>query len=113
MLIGKLFIGPIRRSKTAYAVTNQRIIIFSGISKRNIKSVTLDALNDMSVSIRKNGKGTIRLGNSIGTPWNSRYTGHQYYLVERSIYVPEFEMIEDVKMVYDLIKKLKNEKKSD
>ncbi|HCS40699.1 MAG: hypothetical protein ACYDH2_03290 [Anaerolineaceae bacterium] len=109
MLAGKLIIGPWRHRKTVYAVTNQRIIIISGIENRNIKSIRLTGLKEINVSYRKNGKGIIRFGNAIETPWDTRYTTHLYYLVERNVYIPEFEMIEDVRKVYNLIKKLQNE----
>jgi hypothetical protein len=109
MLAGKLIIGPWRRRKTFYAVTNQRIIIISGIENRNIKSIRLNGLKEINVSYRKNGKGIIRFGNAVETPWDSRFTTHLYYLVERNVYNPEFDMIDDVKKVYNLIKKLQNE----
>lgn len=108
ILAGTLFFQPHLRKNRLYVVTNQRIIILTKGKNINIKSVRLDAIRVMNINVRKDGQGTLRLGEEINTPWSSRHTRSRYYFVDRSVFIPEFEMIENAKNVYDLIKKLQS-----
>lgn len=96
------------RFKTSYAITNHRIIIRSGIINLNTKSIFLAELNELYLSIHKSGKGTIRFGGSQTVPvWNYKY---KFNVVDRTYDTPSFELIDNVKEIYGLIKKLQFEK---
>lgn len=97
-----------QQKKTVYAITNHRIIIQSGIVNLNIKSIFLADLKEINLCVKKSGRGTIRFGASNILPvWNHQYGS---YIVERTYYAPSFVLIDDVKRIYDLIKKLQYEK---
>jgi hypothetical protein len=57
--IGRFFVDRIRRARTSYALTSQRIIIRSG---RNTQSLMLAALSDISINERPNRTGTLTFG---------------------------------------------------
>lgn len=108
MIIGKFIYQKWQRKKTFYAVTNQRIIIKYGIDTQNTKTLLIKELNDININIRKNGKGVIAFGTTLGIPMRYRRYGDDY--IERTMSAPTFEMIDNVQSVYNLIKKLQWEK---
>jgi len=111
MIIGKFFYQKWQRKKIFYAVTNQRIIIKYGIETQNIKTLLIKDLNDINVNIRKNGKGVIAFGTTLGIQMRYRRYGDDY--IERTMCAPTLEMIDDVQNVYDLIKKLQWKKNNE
>jgi hypothetical protein len=104
MIIGKFIYQSWQRKKIFYAVTNLRIIIKYGIETQNTKTILIKDLNDINVNIRKNGKGVIAFGTTLGIPMRYRRYGEDY--IERTMSAPTFEMIDEVQKVYDLIKDL-------
>ena len=88
------------RAKTFYGVTNERVIIISGLFSKQVKSLNLRTLMDVSLSERSDGSGTISFGPSYptgrwvpsGWPGASRYAP------------PAFEMIDEAKSVYETIR---------
>jgi len=111
MMIGKYFFQKWQRKKIFYAVTNQRIIIKYGIDTQNTKTILIKELSDINVNIRKNGKGVIAFGTTLGIQIRYRRYGDDY--IERTKFAPTFEMIDDVQNVYNLIKKLQWKKIND
>src|SRR6266850_5154513 len=49
LIFGRFLLDAKQRSNTFYGVTNQRIIIVSGISSRKIKSLNVRTLSDVSL----------------------------------------------------------------
>lgn len=62
IVIGRFFVEAKQREKTFYAVTQQRIVIVSGLFSRSVKSLNLKTISDLSVSARSDGRGTITFG---------------------------------------------------
>jgi hypothetical protein len=62
MLVGRFVIDAKQRARTLYGVTNQRVIIKSGLFSRSVKSINLRTLSDLTMTEKKNGGGTITLG---------------------------------------------------
>jgi hypothetical protein len=99
-VIGRFIVDSLLRAKTLYGLTNRRVIIISGVSSRTINSLTLRTLNDLSVTERSDGSGTVLFGRpnpfatwNAGMPW----PGIGQYQT------PSFELIQDAKRVYDQI----------
>ena len=50
------------RSRTYYGLTNERVIIISGLSSRTVKSLQVQTLTDVSLSEEASGTGTVAFG---------------------------------------------------
>ncbi|MDV6330119.1 hypothetical protein [Asticcacaulis sp. 201] len=69
MIFGRFFVDAAARAKTAYAVTDRRIIITCGNS---VQSLTLNNLPQIELKTGANGRGSIIFGQSnlfMGTGW--------------------------------------------
>lgn len=103
MIFGRFFVDAWQRSKTFYGVTNERVIVVSGIFSRNVKSLNLKTLTDISISERKDLSGTITFGPSDqSSSWSANFpftTGWR-----NEITYPVFDSIADAKRVYDTIR---------
>jgi hypothetical protein len=103
-VFGRFIADAIRRGKTFYGLTPRRAIIVSGLFNRQVKSVDLASLGELSVSERADRSGTISLGAPSGmTAWAAGMMGPSWPGSARYL-PPRFEMIEDVKAVYDKIR---------
>jgi hypothetical protein len=102
IIFGRFFVDARARAKTFYAVTSDRIIILSGLFSRQVKSLQLRTLSDVSFTQKSDGSGTITFGptsfstflNNPGSSWPSARSA-----------VPAFEMIDRVREVYDTIRR--------
>jgi hypothetical protein len=100
IVFGRFIVDAMSRAKTFYGVTNERIIIISGLFSRQVKSLNLRTLTDVSLSERSDESGTISFGPVYpmgrwvpgGWPGASRYAP------------PTFDMIEQAKRVYETIR---------
>ena len=101
IMFGRFFVDVAQRSKTAYGVTNQRVIIRSGIFSQDTKSLNLRTLSDVTLSEKRDGSGTITLGPSVG--YYSWFAGAAWPGMSRRL-PPRFDNIPDAKRVYDLIR---------
>jgi len=105
LVIGRFFVDARMRSRTRYGLTNGSIIIVTGRSTGPVRSLLLRTLNEISLTEKADGSGTITFGPQLlggrlappGWPGSTRYAA------------PAFEMIEGVKKVYDLIRKTQKE----
>jgi hypothetical protein len=100
LIAGRFFVDARQRAHTFYGVTNQRIILVSGMASQKIKSLNLRTLSDVTLDQKANGPGTISFGASplpawfsAGVSWPGMPTG------------PAFELIENAKDVFDVIRK--------
>ncbi len=101
LIIGRFALDSAERERTAYGLTNTRAIIVSGIRSRTVKSLTLRAQSNISLTEEPDGSGTIL----FETP--SMYG--RWILGPRTPWPglpvpPAFEMIEDAKTVYSTIR---------
>ncbi len=94
--VGRFFVDARQRANTYYGLTNERVIILSGLFNRNIKSLNLGTLAQIDITQHNDGRGTITFGPSHPmVAWSSASwpSGNRYA-------PPSFEMIEDAKEVY-------------
>jgi hypothetical protein len=101
LIFGRFFVDAARRARTFYVLTDERVIIISGIFSRTIKSLPLKTLTEVNLVTKSNNSGTITFGHMslhaymAGVmPW----PGMSRYLP------PSFEFIEDARAVYDQIR---------
>lgn len=101
MIVGRFFADAWMRSKTQYFLTDQRVLIVSGIFSSSAKSLPLRSLPDFTFSERGDGSGTITLGSSNlpfgglavqGWPGSSRQRP------------PALEMIENARSVHEMLR---------
>src|SRR5512138_2866385 len=98
VIFGRFFVDSIQRSKTYYAITNERAIIISGLFNQNTKSLDLKKLPEINLNTKSNGRGTITFGASHPMAW--MYAGSGFPNMGRYHVAPSFEMVDDAKMVY-------------
>jgi len=100
MNFGRFPLDARRLNKTYYALTDRRIIIFSGLVSREVESISLRNLPNLVLDAKPDGSGTITFGDK--NPLTVMY-GSIYGRVFLGPGVPAFEMIENASGVYDLI----------
>jgi hypothetical protein len=101
VLIGRFFVDWYQRTRTYYALTDQRVIILDGVFNRQVKSLTLATLSDTSLIERSKGSGSITFGPS---PSSFSWFGRSSWRGMNSQQAPQFDMIENVRKVYALIR---------
>ena len=104
LIVGRFFVDAKQRSRTFYGLTNQRVIIVSGVVSRNIKSLQLRTLSEVSLAEREDGSGTITFGPSA--PWWSGVGGWPGARKDAS---PTFESIPAAREVLERIRSAQNE----
>jgi len=77
IVFGRFIVDALTRRKTFYGITNERIVIISGLFSQEIKSLNLRTLTDVYLSERGDGSGTITFwpGTShgaLGARWLAR-----------------------------------------
>jgi hypothetical protein len=107
IIFGRFFVDSAQRSRTYYALTNERAIIISGLFNQNTKSLDLKKLPEINLSTGGHGSGTITFGTSHPMAW--MYAGSGFPNMGRYQIAPSFEMIDDAKTVYQHIKRLQRE----
>jgi hypothetical protein len=99
LLIGRFFVDAAQRRRTFYALTNERIVIVSGLTSRSVRSLALRSLEQVEVSERASGRGTIAFGRSaFGSFVIPGWPAMRSYLP------PMFDMIPDVAAVAKLVR---------
>jgi hypothetical protein len=100
---GRFLIDKRRRANTIYGITDNRIIIRSGVFSKKVNSFNIKTLSNLSVNAKPDGSGNILFsqgdfvfGMMSGMIWQGMGTR----------FVPRFELIEEVRNVYNTILKL-------
>lgn len=101
IIFGRFFVDSYQRARTYYGVTEQRIIIVGGLANREVKSITLQGLNDISLSERPDGSGSITFGPT--NPTYAMWSGSAWPGTAKKI-VPAFDLIDQVRTVYNIIR---------
>lgn len=99
MVFGRFVVDSVRRRKTFYGITNERIVIVSGLFQKNVKSLNVRTLSNVSLSEKTNGEGTILLGPSSFL--ESMYGGMAWPGIPQG--APKLESIQNAKKVYRLL----------
>ena len=101
IVVGRFFVDSWQRSKTHYAVTNERILVVDGIRKLTVRNAQLSALADMSLAEHSNGAGTITFGSS---PVPAMFRSLSSWPGMRERLGLQFDLVPEAKVVFDLIR---------
>lgn len=100
LVVGRFFLDSAQRARSFYGVTDQRALVISGLMSRNVRSLALRNLPEISLNEERNGQGTIVLGAML--PYTSMWYGTSWPGMSSRL-APAFEMIDDARRVYRLI----------
>ena len=101
IVFGRFYVEAKQRENTVYGLSNERVIIYSGLFSKKLKSLNIRTLTDVTLSESANGCGSISFGNSF--PFASMFAGMPWPGVEQMM-GPRFDLIEDAKGVYKKIR---------
>jgi hypothetical protein len=100
IVFGRFFLDSYQRGRTYYGLTDRRIIIVSGLINRDLKTIAIQNLAEVSLQEKRDGSGAIFFGpvNPIyamfaGTSWPGM----------RGRMPPSFDLIPEVRKVYNLV----------
>ena len=105
-IFGRFFVDSMTRKNTYYGVTNDRVIIVTEFPTSKTKSLGLSTLTDITFSTKPDQSGTISFGaqhpmaemfGGMNWPGMGAYQG------------PRFDMIDNVKSVYDKLQRAKKD----
>jgi Bacterial PH domain len=102
LIIGRFFVDAYQRARTTYGVTDQRVIIISGLVSRAVQSLALRNLGDISLRERADRSGSITFGPT--SPMYAMWYGSGWPGMDKKL-APAFEFIENVREVHDLIRR--------
>ncbi len=102
MVVGRFFVEARQRSSTFYAVTPERVLIISGLFSREVKSLSLKTITDLSLSQGKNDQGSITFGPQ--NPFASMFGGIPAWPGVSQQQGPRFDLVPDAKHVYEIIR---------
>jgi len=101
VIFGRFILDIAQRRATFYALTTDRAIIVSGLLHQTVRSVVLKNLGELSVTTRRDGTGTITFGQPNPFAW--AYPGGGFTMWGTAHYAPTFELVDNVKTVYQRI----------
>jgi hypothetical protein len=97
LIVGRFFADAWQRARTYYGITNERVLIVSGLFQKQVKSLALRSLSEVTLSERGDRSGSITFGAVpvmygwlAGSGWPG--TGKQL--------PPSFDLIENARQVY-------------
>ena len=107
LLVGRFYVDAVIRTRTCYGLTNQRVIILSGLWTRQVKSLSLRTLPEISLREGPGARGTIEFDSS---PWPMMqwFPGMIWPGISR-YQPPSFELVERAREVYDLVRMAQQE----
>lgn len=103
MVFGRFLVDRAQRERTTYGVTNERVIIKSGLFSRTVKSINLRTMSDITLKERGDGSGMITFGASH--PMHLMFEGMNWWPGVNQYQSPGFEFIPDAKQVYQIIRR--------
>lgn len=102
LIIGRFFVESRQRERTYYAVTNERVLIISGLVRPTVKSLSLRTLTDVSLTEGSNGEGSITFG--AASALSGMFGGFAGWPGMDANSGPRFDLIPRAKGVYDIIR---------
>jgi hypothetical protein len=69
LLAGRFVVDTYTRRNTIYGLTSRRVLISSGLFSRDLRSLDLVSLPEMSLSLEENSYGTITFGPGAANFW--------------------------------------------
>jgi hypothetical protein len=107
LIFGRFFVDAKIRARTYYGVTNERIIIISGLFSQQTKSLQLRNLSEVSHTQRSDGSGTITFGSA---PFMGGFFPRGSWPGAGRYAPPTFDLIDHSKEVYDIIRSVQKTK---
>jgi hypothetical protein len=101
-IFGRFFVDAKVRANTEYAVTNRRAIIVSGLFSKSVRSFDLQSMSQITLTEKADQSGTITFG---PPPYGA--TQRSPLSFGTSTQQPAFEMIDNVRSVYETIEQAK------
>jgi hypothetical protein len=95
MIVGRFFYEAMLRSRTYYGLTNERVIIISGVFSPTVKSLQVQTLTGVSLSEEASGTGTVTFGPNMSHSGRGSGAG--------SNPPPSFGSIADAREVFERI----------
>jgi hypothetical protein len=95
LFVGHFFWNALRRRFTEYAVTNQRVIVRSGIFSNTTQSIDYRKIPTLTVTEKSDGSGTIQFGEARAVNAGEGVT----YVATK------MEAVPDVRAIYNIIRK--------
>ncbi len=101
LIVGRFFVDAYQRARTRYAVTDQRVLIVTRLWNKDVKSIALRTLGEMSLRELADGSGTITFGPAPPFNWMMApgWPGATKKVA------PAFEFVEGARNVYEQIRK--------
>ena len=101
MCVGRFFADALKRKHTVYGITADRVIIKSGIFSKELKSINIKNITELTLTEKSDGSGSIYFG--PGATQQNRITFRTTGTNERITVVNGLEFIDDAKKVYDIL----------
>jgi hypothetical protein len=105
-VFGRFIIDAKQRENTYYGLTDDRIIIKSGVYKKTIKSLNVRTLSDIEYDEKSDGSGTINIGPK--NPMMIWGNGMNWWPGIKA--TPSLDLIKDVRNVYNKIIEIQKSK---
>ena len=100
IIAGRFVVDAKQRERTVYGVTDERVVILSGLLLRRVKSLRVRSLSDISLDEAPGGTGTISFGPAnVFSAW---WSGTSWPGVPQP---PRFDLIPQARSVYEVIRK--------
>jgi hypothetical protein len=106
--VGRFILDAVLRRKTAYGLTDRRVLLVSGLWSRAVRMLDLAALPELSLVERSDRSGTIAFG-APASPRRRMMPGTPWPGVETPF---AFEMIEEARDVYDRIRAAQEDRRT-
>jgi hypothetical protein len=101
VMVGRFFLDAWLRAGTRYLLTDRRVLISRPRPFSDFTAVSLDRLPDARLSERKDGRGSVRFGQSSGL-----FGGRSFSIwVPALDPTPQFVAIADARRVFDLVQR--------
>ena len=97
-IFGRFFADGWQRARTYYGVTNERVLIVSGLFQRQVKSLSLRNLPELTLSERGDRSGNIIFGFGSVPPMYGWLAGSSWLGRSRQL-PPSFELIENARQI--------------
>lgn len=107
MAFGRFIIEAKQRARTYYAITDRRIIIVTGLFTRTVRSLDLSTLQNVSVSEKKNGRGTVEFAGKTGFERLFGQFGGFGSFGYNAMDSSSFQLIDNSRAVYNLVRDAK------
>jgi len=101
-MFGRFWFDRLLRERTYYGVTNERILIKTGVFSSTLKSLNLRSLADISLSEKSDGFGSISFGG--GSPFGWMFSGMSWWPGMPTFSGPVLDSIQNANSVYSIIR---------